>query len=249
MFSSCEDPDEEKPSERNISKKLKYFPVSFYCVLTWRKSSQSHSKARDIMFSLIVNLDFDGIQRKSHITFKQAFEKLWVPTHGQSKLNWPCTLRVLCLRCREESHVFCFKSTHHHHNYICYPPVITHAEQIFNSPKNISYYSYHCATVLSRSESFPVNVDNRKWKWTQISTKCETMFNWNFSALRANLKVEHLWRNQNKIFTNSEPSVKTKWTLKHFSQCWWKIEPWHDSVGSLILTPNGHPVWYFPRIP
>ena len=104
MFSSCEDPDEEKPSERNISKKSKYFPVSFYCILTWRKSSQSHWKARDIMFSLIVNLDFDRIQKKSHITSKQAFEKLRVPTHGQSKLNWPCTQRVLCLRCREESH-------------------------------------------------------------------------------------------------------------------------------------------------
>ena len=87
MFSSCEDPDEEKPSERNISKNSKYFPVSFYCILTWRKSSQSHWKARDIMFSLIVNLDFDRIQKKSHITSKQAFEKLRVPTHGQSKLN------------------------------------------------------------------------------------------------------------------------------------------------------------------
>ena len=88
----------------NISKNSKYFPVSFYCILTWRKSSQSHWKARDIMFSLIVNLDFDRIQKKSHITSKQAFEKLRVPTHGQSKLNWPCTQRVLCLRCREESH-------------------------------------------------------------------------------------------------------------------------------------------------
>ena len=227
MFSSCEDPDEEKPSERNISKNSKYFPVSFYCILTWRKSSQSHWKARDIMFSLIVNLDFDRIQNKSHISSKQAFGKLRVPTHGQSKLNWPCTQRVLCLRCREESHVFCFfsfKSTRHHHNYISYPPVVIHAEQILSSPKNILYYSYHCATGLSRSESFPVNVDNRKWKWTQISTKCETMFNWNFSTLRANLKVEHLWRTQKKICTNSESSVKTKLTFTHFSQqCWWKI--------------------------
>ena len=87
MFSSCEDPDEEKPSERKVLQKVKIFPVFFYCVLTWRKSSQSHWKARDIMFSLIVNLDFDRIQKKSHITSKQAFEKLRVPTHGQSKLN------------------------------------------------------------------------------------------------------------------------------------------------------------------
>ena len=85
MFSSCEDPDEEKPSRRNIFKNTKYFSVSFYCILTWRKSSQSHWKARDIMFSLIVNLDVDRIQKKSHITSKQAFEKLRVPTHGQSK--------------------------------------------------------------------------------------------------------------------------------------------------------------------
>ena len=136
---------------------------------------------------------------------------------------------------------FCFKSTRHHHNYICYPPVAIHAEQIFNSQKNvIILITVHCAAGLSRSESFPVNVDNRKWKWTQISTKCETMFNWNFSTLRANLKVEHLWRNQKKICTNSESSVKTKLTLTHFSQCWWKIKPWHDSVGSLILTE-----WHF----
>ena len=136
MFSSCEDPDEEKPSERKVLQKVKiFFCVFFYCVLTWRKSSQSHWKARDIMFSLIVNLHSNRIQRKSHITPKQAFQKLRVPTHGQSKLNWPCTLRVLCLRCREESHVFCFKSTHHHHNYICAPLVVIHAEQIFNSPK------------------------------------------------------------------------------------------------------------------
>ena len=140
MFSSCEDPDEEKPSERKVLQKVKiFFCVFFYCVLTWRKSSQSHWKARDIMFSLIVNLDVDRIQKKSHITFKQAFEKLWVPTHGQSKLNWPCTQRVLCLRCREESHSVSSVSkvlaiiT----NYISYPPVVIHAEQIFNSPKNI----------------------------------------------------------------------------------------------------------------
>ena len=70
-----------------VRQKDKIFSYVLYCVLTWRKSSQSHWKARDIMFSLIVNLDFDRIQKKSHITSKQAFEKLRVPTHGQSKLN------------------------------------------------------------------------------------------------------------------------------------------------------------------
>ena len=152
MFSSCEDPDEEKPSERKVLQKVKIFPVFFYCVLTWRKSSQSHWKARDIMFSLIVNLDFDKIQKKSHITSKQAFEKLRVPTHGQSKLNWPCTQRVLCLRCREESHSVSSVSkvltiiT----NYIYHTPVIIHAEQIFNNQKNIILITVQLSWVRAK---------------------------------------------------------------------------------------------------
>ena len=68
MFWGCEDPDEEKPSDENIWKQHKIFFIVFWSFIikiyyinlfyrffiTWRKSSQSHWNAREIIFSLML---------------------------------------------------------------------------------------------------------------------------------------------------------------------------------------------------
>ena len=67
----------------------------------------------------------------------------------------------------------------------------------------LEQYSSHAA-LSSERESCALSLNNRKWKWTQISTKCETMFNLNFHLLHFKRKLGS-WTSVTQVFKICTP--------------------------------------------
>ena len=75
----------------------------------------------------------------------------------------------------------------------------------FFMTKTMISEQHRCHAVLSsESESYALSLDNRKWKWTQISTKCETMFNLNFHLLHFKIKLG-IWTSVTQVFKRFTP--------------------------------------------
>ena len=124
-----------------------------------------------------------------------------------TKLNW-LTLYTACPLPRRKPCLL-FLAAHHHCNSICHhifkcAIIVTIPLKVFTTMTMI-LEQYRCHAVLSSErESYALSLDNRKWKWTQISTKCETMFNLNFHLLHFKIKLGS-WTSVTQVFKICTP--------------------------------------------
>ena len=162
--------------------------------ITWRKSSQSQWNAREIISSLILILKFKNSTGASKQLFchNLSYVKLgWVlkvtvdPSAASLvELTDPvCTAvrplprRKLCLLFLLVAYLLGL-SSHYQMHHICH----NYIECICHEKHDILEL-YRQAPLSTKSKSFALCPDNRKWKWRQISTKYETVFNRNFQTV------------------------------------------------------------------
>ena len=128
-----------------------------------------------------------------------------------TKLNW-LTLYTACPLPRRKPCLL-FLAAHHHCNGICHnifkcAMLVTISLNVFFMTKTMISEQHRCHAVLSsESESYALSLDNRKWKWTQISTKCETMFNLNFHLLHFKIKLG-IWTSVTQVFKICMPILQ-----------------------------------------